>query len=139
MEIRDCTSDDVPWLLDEARRVFAPLIDGYEEEGAAAWVAHCVGSDTTITIRGRGIAAFAEIIAFPWAPKRLECDLMHLFGTALDPMEAIGVTCAVRDRAAAMGCRTLYVGSAFQDISVIGKRMRGQPLPPVYRLDMPHV
>lgn len=90
-------------------------------------------------MRGPGIAGFAEVLAFPWAPDRLECDLMHLFGTASGPMEPVALTSGIRDRCAAMGCRRFYIGSAFQDISAIGKRLGGRPLPPVYELDLPHV
>jgi hypothetical protein len=141
MNIRDCTIDDVPWIAAQAKIVFGPLVAGYDESGAFGWIDHCVRCDTTITVRGPGVVAFADVIAFPWAPGILECDLMHLFGASTDAFatEAMAVGRAVRDRAVAMGCRHFYIGSAFRDLTPIGRRLGGSALPPVYRLDLAHV
>lgn len=137
--IRDCTTDDIPWLLGRARDAFAPLIDGYDERGALVWIEHCVRSETMITVRGPGVAAFADVFAPPWAPMRLECDLVHLFGKSTYFNEAMSVGEFVKTRAVAMGCRTFYVGSAFADLTAVGKRFGGTPLPPVYRVELQYV
>jgi hypothetical protein len=137
MNIRDCTLDDVPWVLDRARMAYAGRVEGWHEAGAALWVDACIRSDQIITVRGNGIVGFGEVMAFPWAPTVRECDLLHLFGSASDPagMESLSVVSAIRDRAEAMGCRRMYISSIFVDLTPVGKRLGGKPFPSVYVLE----
>ena len=141
MHIRDCTPDDNAWILDCARKAYAGLIDGWHDEGAAAWIDACVRSNSTITMRGDGVVGFADVMAFPWAPRELECDLMHLFGAASDPAgrEALSVVAAIQKRSEQMGCARLYISSIFADLTPIGRRLGGRPFRPVYIVEASRV
>lgn len=141
MNIRDCTIDDIPWILEQARVAYAERVTGWSEDGAANWIDACVRADDVITIRGDGIVGFADVVSFPWAPTDRECDLMHLFGAASDRagMEALAVVSAIRERAEQMGCRRTYISSIFVDLTPIGRRLGGKPYPPVYVLERSHV
>lgn len=137
MHIRDCTADDVPWILRQARAAYIGLVEQWHDDGATAWVAACVAAPDMITVRGDGVVGFGGLVAYPWAPTVRECDLVHLFGSATDPggTEALQVVRSVWERAQSLGCRKMYIGSIFADLTVIGRRLGGKPFAPVYVLE----
>ena len=83
-------------------------------------------------MRGDHVAAFAGVFTNPWAPTVWICDVLHVFGGTGAPMEAVAVVRAIVEQSRSMGCRQTYIGSAYRDISAIGKRLGGRPLNPVY-------
>lgn len=135
MEIRDCTEEDVPWLCEIGKRTYEDLVDGYDEKAAAEWAMICVKSPQVIVVRGEGVAAFAVLGSDPWAPQKIYCEIVHLFGRSVSPMEAFRVVQAIDERRRKAGIDKLYAGSLFADLSPIMRRLGARQLNPYWVIE----
>lgn len=137
MDIRDCTVDDLPWMLRTAKAAYPEEL--WDDERAAHWAYLCVHSPAMITMRGPGVCGFAQVSELAWSPPGVRvCALAHLFGTALDRagMETMAVVRAIWERAQGLGCHRFYIESIYADLTPIAKRLHGRAFPPTYVVEV---
>lgn len=134
--IRPCVLDDLPWILAQARAAYAPLVEGWDDAGAEIWTRACIQSPKTIAMRGEKVVGLGMVLAMPYAPTILFCDLAHLFRTpGKGGFEVFDVVHAISARSAEMGCKKFFIGSIFADLSPIAQRLGGRPLNRMWVVD----
>jgi hypothetical protein len=132
--IRDCTYDDIPWMVETAISAY----DGWERftpECGALWAKASIDSDAMIVLRGQTHVAFANLMRLPWSPSVIVCYLVHLFGPKAWTLEPLHLVQAINERRKAAGASRFYIASIYQDLAPIGRRMGARPLTPDWVLE----
>lgn len=135
MTIRDCTHDDIPWLVETAAAAYDGLIEDFNRETAAVWARVCINSPTTIFLRGETHAICVYTTFLPWAPKHKVADLAYVFGPNNGSMEALQLFKAVNRMCQELGCDRFIIGSVYADLSPIARRLGGRKLNPLWGVE----
>jgi hypothetical protein len=137
MTIRPATSDDVPWLLDTAAEAYAVEVPGFDRAGAERWIRACLVDPDTVVLRGTHTAAFAQVVRPPWDPMQPCMDLVHLYGGRGDgePWECVQVVAALDVIRKKRGCARMYIGSIYQDLEPIARRLGARRLGSLHVLE----
>lgn len=130
MTVRPATVEDVPWLVETAAEAYAFEIPGFDRAGAERWVRACLVDPDTVVIRGVHTAAFAQVVRPPWDPTRPCMDLIHLYGgrgngPAWECVQVVAALDAIRKE---RGCVAFYIGSIYQDLEPIARRLGARPV-----------
>jgi hypothetical protein len=135
--IRRCTLDDVPWIVIQARLAYERLVEEYSDAGAEKWAIAVIQSEKMIAMRGDKVVGLGTVLTMPWAPTYKFCDLTHLFrAPGKGVFEAFDVVKAIYQKCGEMGCRKMFIGSIFADLSPIAERLGGKPLNRMWVVDV---
>ncbi len=134
MTVRDCSQDDIPFMLELGNERYAELEEGYEPEAAERWLRAVVGAPAVIAVRGEESCAIAFIVWPTWTPSASYCDLGAICARKhlRHPLEPLRLLRAIDTKRRERGCSRFYIHSSFTDLAPFARRLGAVPLTQSY-------
>lgn len=126
MIIRQCTADDIPWLLALSELAYRKTDYGdFNATAAKGWLVKYIDNPRVLCVRGKETAALAQVNPVFWKPEEKTCELQFLAstGTKNAAFELLKILEFINELRKKSGCATFWINSRIADLEPLAKRL----------------